>query len=573
MDETKTGMGARMLRDRITRPLTRKDAIDARLGEVERFYHDQGLLAKSRENLGKIFDIERLATRIALDRAHARDMVAMRDSLRQAFGLDELLRAKGCPGLRSALSEKPPLEELEARIAAWILDEPSMLLSEGKLIKPGNDPELDALHALKEDSHAVLDAYLEEERQATGIQGLRIRHNNIIGYFLEVSKSQSGQVPERFMRKQSLVSGERYGTERLAELEERIGGAQEKIIEIERRHFLAMREGAKAYLPAIKLLAAAIARTDVAQSLAFAATRRAWTKPLILEEPVLEIKEGRHPVVEAYLPEGGFVPNDVELGLEANRFALITGPNMAGKSTFLRQTALITAMAHMGSFVPAQEARIGLVDRIYCRVGAQDNLARGESTFLTEMNETSYILNTATERSLVIMDEVGRGTSTTDGLSIARAISERILSSIRARTLFATHYHELHGLEHPQLVFLTLEVLEREGEIVFLKKVRPGKARSSYGIHVAKLAGLPAAVLERAYQIQQSLEAADHPGLESIPDPREKPERQTTASSQIGLFSDEEMVLGEIRSANVDELTPMEALTRVAMWKKLLSAK
>ncbi len=568
LDETKTGMGARLLRDRILRPLTSIEMIEARLADLSLLYHDQNLLSRSRDCLSKILDIERLSTRIAMDRAHARDLVALRDSLSHSFSLNELLEAGGYA--RIIPSPEPGaegLDALEARIRQWILDEPSMLLSEGKMIKSGNDSELDSLHELKDDSHAVLEAYLQEERLSSGISSLRIRHNNIIGYYLEVSKGQVGQAPAHFLRKQSLVSGERYGTERLSELEEKIGGAQEKIVEIEKRHILALREWAKAFLPPLKALARAVAAADVSQSLAFAATRRAWVRPQLVEENSLDIKEGRHPVVEAYLPAGRFIPNDLVLGSQSGRFALITGPNMAGKSTFLRQSALIVTLAHMGSYVPAREARIGLVDRIYCRVGAQDNLARGESTFLTEMNETAYILNSATDRSLVIMDEVGRGTSTTDGLSIARAVSERILEKLRARCLFATHYHELQALEHPALIFLTLEVLEREGDIVFLKKVVPGKARSSYGIHAAKLAGLPDEVLRRAYEIQQALEAQENLPARQYTAPAPVPK----ARPQENLFSDEQMIADEIRSLNVDGLSPMEALMRLAMWKKLLS--
>jgi DNA mismatch repair protein MutS len=571
IDETKTGMGARLLRDRISRPLTDMRALNRRLDELTKFYREQGLLSACRDALARILDIERLSVRIALDKAHARDLVALRDSLAQAFKLDSLLRENGCPSIMDADGKAPDLRGLEARIRSWILDEPSVLLTEGKLIKSGNDPELDSLHSLKSDSHAVLEAYLEEERQETGISTLRIRHNNIVGYFLEVSKGQLAQVPPRYSRKQSLVNGERFTTERLAELESKIGGAQERIVELEKKHFIELREYAKAYLPGLKALAVAVAGIDCAQSLAFVATRRAWVRPRLCEESVLEIKEGRHPVVEAYLPDGAFVPNDLSLGREKNRFALITGPNMAGKSTFLRQSALIALLAHLGSYVPAQDAVIGLVDRIYCRVGAQDNLARGESTFLTEMNETAYILNTATERSLVIMDEVGRGTSTTDGLSIARAVSERILDTLKARTLFATHYHELHDLQHPALVFLTLEVLENEGDIVFLKKVIPGKARSSYGIHAAQLAGIPQAVLERAYQIQQALEGGAEKGLpDRIPAVAARAEKKK--KTQIGLFSEEELILGEIRSLDNNSITPLEALTRIAQWKKRLDS-
>jgi DNA mismatch repair protein MutS len=579
MDETKTAMGARALRRRLLSPLKDVSAIAGRLDRIESLYRDQALLARLRACLGACLDLERLSSRIALGRANARDLLAVADSLRatdQACArLEGLAAWQGClPGRDLRIQAV----EAADRIRGAIIDEPSVLLSEGHMIREGLDPELDSLKALERDSRSVLDAYLEEEKAASGIANLKLKHNNLIGFHLEVGKAQAGQVPAHFIRRQGLASGERFTSLRLQELEARINGARERIVEIERRLFLELRDDLAAKLPILKAMAAAVAEIDVSAGLAFAATRRGWTRPIVDSGDRLFIREGRHPIVEAHLPEGAFIPNDIDLCLGGKSFALITGPNMAGKSTFLRQTALITLMAQAGSFVPAAEARIGLVDRIFCRVGAQDNLARGESTFLVEMNETAYILNTAGPRSLIIMDEVGRGTSTTDGLAIAWAVSERLSRELGARSLFATHYHELASLSGEAVLLLCLEAEEREGQIVFLKKVAPGAATSSYGIQVAALAGMPAPVLRRAEQIRAELErtastlpsflAGQRDHSLAAPQPIGGGKRASPAGQ---LFDDGEALLEEIRGLDVEAMTPLEAITRVAMWKKLLS--
>lgn len=578
MDETRTGMGARLLRDRLLHPLRDVALITRRLEEVDGLYRDQGLLSRLREGLGNILDLERLAARIALDRANARDLVALRESLARAFEIDRALSEVGKTGMMPEAGAFSALSEAEALIRLRIRDEPSVLLTEGKMIREGVDADLDSLKTLHEDAHAVLADYLEEERIATGLSTLRLRKNGIIGYYLELSKAAASALPGHFVRKQSLVGAERFTTERLMELERRISGAEESIVEIEKRIFLETREGLKPVLPALADLARSIAALDVSQSLAFAATRRGWSCPRMDEGDGLFIMEGRHPVVEAWLPEGEFIPNDLELGTEGKRFALITGPNMAGKSTYLRQCALAVVMAQMGSFIPAREARLGLVDRIFCRVGAQDNLARGESTFLVEMNETAFILNTATPKSLVIMDEVGRGTSTVDGLSIAWAVAERLLDGIGARSLFATHYHELGALSHPALLPLCLEVLETEGRIVFMKRVKPGYARSSYGLHVARLAGLPQEVLDRAAVIQGELEAREAELSQPTTDGRAQAIRgrvknPPAPSVQADLFSPEDLAVQELKAMDPDSMTPIEALSRLAALRKILSMK
>jgi DNA mismatch repair protein MutS len=368
---------------------------------------------------------------------------------------------------------KSKIEELRILLEESIAEDPSILLTEGNLIRDGYNAELDKLKQLKDSGRSLLEEYLEEERAATAMPGLKIKYNRLIGYFFEVTNVNLSKVPPRFIRRQGIAGGERFTTDRLAELESEINGASDRITELEKKLFLEIRNNAKNLITELAAAGRIISEIDAAQSMARAATVRGWTRPSIDSRNRSFIKEGRHPVVEAHLNRGEFIPNDLLLDGEDDgfSFALITGPNMAGKSTYLRQAALITVMAQAGSFVPASEARIGLVDRIYCRVGAQDNLARGESTFLVEMNETAYILHTATEKSLVIMDEVGRGTGTEDGLSIAWAVCEELLENIKCRTLFATHYHELSRIVHPRMKNCSMDVAEQDGEIIFLRKL------------------------------------------------------------------------------------------------------
>jgi DNA mismatch repair protein MutS len=600
LDNTKTAPGARLLKQWLLQPLRSREAAEARLEAVDFLYRDQRLLSGLREALGSMRDVERLASRVAMDKAHARDLLALAESVRACEAAGKLLAGASTPSaqgaaanaianaLPAALAAGP--EELAALSAASaaaglveraIKDEPSILLTEGDLIREGYSPELDRLRGLKAGSREVLEAYIEEEKAATRIPTLRVRFNRIIGYYLEVSKGKLDAVPPHFIRRQSLVAGERYTTARLAELESEINGAIERIVELERRLFLELREAAKATVAATLLLGRAWAARDCLQSFAWAATAQGYSRPRLVEERTLRIVEGRHPVVEAHLPGGAFVPNGIVLDSSAGKadapaFALITGPNMAGKSTFLRQTALIALMAQAGSFVPALDAEIGMIDKIYCRVGAQDNLARGESTFLVEMHETAFILNTATERSLVVMDEVGRGTSTIDGLAIAWAVSESLLDSIRCRTLFATHYHELTAIRHPRLRNFSLAVLEEADEVVFLKRLEERPAEGSYGIHVARLAGLPSAVLERAREIQGGLEAKERTPPAAIASPPAAasrgpgPKAPAPQPPEAGLFSPGELVLAELASVDIDRLSPLEALNKLASLKKRL---
>lgn len=586
MDRTKTTGGSRLLRQWLLQPLRKKAAIEARLDAVEYLHRDQILLGELRRAFASVLDTERLIARLAMDKANAKDLRALGDSLEASLDARAKIAqsSQSLPGeLEGSRDEAAAAEchEIINRIRSALLENPSVLLTEGNLIKEGHDAEVDRLRSLKTDSTRILEAYLEEERQNSGIAGLRIRYNRIIGYYLEVTRGKLDAVPTHFIRRQSLVTGERYTTDRLVDIETQINGATEKLSELEKRLFLELRETLMPGIDSMERLARYLARVDCLAALAQAATEWAWTRPLLVEEPVLSIRQGRHPVVEACLPGGSFVPNDLDLDSGTKGFALVTGPNMAGKSTVLRQTALIALMAHAGSFVPADEARIGLVDKIFCRVGAQDNLARGESTFLVEMHETAYILNTATPSSLVIMDEVGRGTGTLDGVSIAWAVSEQLLSHIRCRTLFATHYHELTSMDHPAMRNLSMAVLENAGDIVFLKKLQNGAAAGSYGIHVAGLAGIPETVLVRARQLQEkfssferslSPQAAGGSGPESEKDEAAGEARKKIVAgiSAPELFSTEDLVLDRLKRCDPDRMTPLQALGIISELRDML---
>jgi DNA mismatch repair protein MutS len=575
LDETKTAMGARLLKNRLLRPLVDPRAIGERLDAVEAVYRAQGKLAAIREALSKSLDLERLCSRVAMDRAHGKDLVAIRDSL-DAFERVEAV-AEGLLPARSdedsgrldgAARER--LSALRATVAAAMAEDPSILLTEGNLIRDGYDAELDRLKALKENGRDALEAYLQEEREATGISALRIKYNRLIGYFFELSKNHAAAVPGRFIRRQSMADAERFTTDRLAALESELNGAAEKVVELEKRLFLELRETVKSAIPDLVAAARRIAVLDVTQSLARAATVRAWNRPVVDSSRSIRIVEGRHPVVEANLPRGEFVPNDLLLdadGTESVFFALVTGPNMAGKSTYLRQSALIVLLAQIGSFVPAREAEIGVVDKVFCRVGASDNLARGESTFLVEMNETANILRNATDRSLVVMDEVGRGTGTNDGLAIARAVCEELLDSIGCRTLFATHYHELSRITHPRLANRSMEVAERDGGIVFLRRLREGATTESYGIHVAGLAGLPDRVLSRAAAILERLKANEIV-LSSALDAKTPAEREGARQARAASPDAEQNPIRKaLDSIDLDRTTPLEALELLYRWK------
>jgi DNA mismatch repair protein MutS len=573
IDETRCAMGKRLLKWRLQHPLRDINRIQARLNMVETLYRDQNSLNTLRELLGRTPDLERLSARLAMDKAHGKDMLSIQNALVSCESVKQLRDAlnivcesdtpKGSP--QSVVSDDGSfarLMELKDLLARSICDDPSIILTEGNLIRDGYNSELDNLRKLKDSGRQLLEAYLEEERLATGISSLKIRYNRLIGYFFEVTKAHLDKTPEHFIRRQGIAGGERFTTERLAGLESDINGASDKIIELERRLFLELREKAKLVLGELAAESRRIAELDAAQSLARAASLRGWVRPTVDNSNALEIYEGRHPVVESHLGRGEFIPNDIILNNQADSpfFAMITGPNMAGKSTYLRSAALITLMAQMGSFIPAREGRIGLCDRIYCRVGASDNLARGESTFLVEMNETAYILNTAGEKSLVIMDEVGRGTGTNDGLSIAWSVSEELLDRIKCRTFFATHYHELSLLQHPRIVNRSMEVLEKDGGIVFLRRLKEGPTAESYGLHVARLAGLSPAVLERARRIMQRLRE-QNAGLSVN-------QKEYTVNKKVP-----DAIIRELSALEPEKMTPIEALALLNEWKRRFTAE
>jgi DNA mismatch repair protein MutS len=600
LDETRSAMGKRLLRRRVLHPLRDLGRIQARLDMVETLYRDQGNLGSIRELLGRTPDLERLSSRLAMDKAHGKDMLAIKNALFSCKQIRELRKRLGIVCEADAADDGgfAKLTELAELLNRSICDDPSIVLNEGNLIRDGYSGDLDSLRKLKDSGSQLLEAYLEEEKLTTGIPGLKMRYNRLIGYFFEVGNAHTGKVPAHFIRRQGVAGGERFSTERLASLESEINSASDKIIDLERRIFLEIREKAKTVLDDLVREARRIAEIDAAQSLAKAASIRGWTRPIVDDSNALEIYEARHPVVEAQLGSGEFIPNDIILnsGHKSPYFAMITGPNMAGKSTYLRSAALITLMAQIGSYIPASQGRIGLCDRIYCRVGASDNLARGESTFLVEMNETAYILNTATEKSLVIMDEVGRGTGTKDGLSIAWAVSEELLDRVKCRTFFATHYHELSLLAHPRIVNRSMEVLEKDGGIIFLRRLREGPTAESYGIHVARLAGLSPSVLDRAEQIMNEIRGSKEQGVSSKEQVAGSSE-QGAGSSEQGAVSREQLnavnlqydmvngdrfvnqdeskvnrtVLKEIRSIDPDKITPLEALKLLNRWKQKLA--
>ncbi|MFW5995585.1 MAG: DNA mismatch repair protein MutS, partial [Spirochaetia bacterium] len=515
VDETCTAMGSRLLARHLLAPLTDPAAIGRRLDAVDVLYHNQTRLSDIRDALSRTADLERLAARVAMRRAHAKDLKAVGRGLTRAQEISDLLEPVtsedgGSTGNPSAcknnpleelttLLRAPSLEELADSIEAAFLDSPSTASNEGGMFRPEYDSELSRLSRLQGDSQRLLDELLEHEQLQTGVSSLKLKHNRVLGYFFEVPKSRTGDLPEYFRRRQSMSNAERYTTDRLAQLEREIVSAYEQAIEREQELFEAFREHVAGFHREISDCARAMAELDVYASHAYAATMHGYVRPNVDGSVALDIASGRHPVVEVHLPDGEFVPNSLDLGREP--FVLLTGPNMAGKSTFLRQTAPIVLLAQCGSYVPAEHAHIGAVDRIFCRVGASDNLARGESTFLVEMNETANILRFAGARSLVIMDEVGRGTGTIDGISIAQAVSEYLVLELGSRTLFATHYHELTSLKLPGMRNMRMAVSEEAGEVVFLMRVEDGPSHRSYGIHVAKLAGLPAPVVQRADEL------------------------------------------------------------------------
>ena len=512
LDETITPMGARLLREWMLRPLKDLAPIQARLDAVENFVEQPMLLGEIRDVLTAIRDLERTVTRLAVgSSASARDLIVLKKGLEMIPGLQTLLREAQAPLLHEQAELLEALPELVGLIDRAIVEEPPATIHDGGMFKEGYNNELDLLRRASTEGKDWIAEYQQREQQRTGIKSLRVRFNKVFGYFIEISKSYLDQVPPEYMRKQTIVNGERFITPELKEIEDKVLGSDEKSQALEYELFQAMRQEVCNHLAGIQQTARAVANADCLGALAQAAVQYHYVRPEMTEETVLDIRDGRHPVLDARLTDIAFVPNDCYLDTAENQIGLITGPNMAGKSTYIRQVALLVVMAQMGSFIPAKSAKIGLADRIFTRVGAADDLSRGQSTFMVEMVETANILNHATPKSLVILDEIGRGTSTFDGLSLAWAIAEFLhdTPSAKARTLFATHYHELTDLALTKNGVKNYNVLVREQgeEIMFLRKIVPGIADKSYGIHVARLAGIPRSVIQRATQVLENLES------------------------------------------------------------------
>jgi DNA mismatch repair protein MutS len=551
IDQTLTAMGGRLQRTRLTQPLTDRTAIEVRLDEVQAFYEDSVMRGRVREKLRDMPDLERLANRVVTGVATPRDLQGIDRALESVVELKEALN--GAEGnLSGWTDELDPCSDVMGLLAVAIVEDPPTNLSSGGVIRPGFSEELDELLNSVREAKDWLASLERGEQKRTGIKSLKVGFNKVFGYYIEVTKANLDSVPQEYIRKQTLVNAERYITPELKDVETRILNAEERQIEIETRLFKEVCQQVAGRTTALLRTSRVVARLDVATGLAEVAIRNRYARPELTEREELEIVEGRHPVVEQTLRTEPFVPNDLQLG-NGRCIVIITGPNMAGKSVYLRQNALIVLMAQMGSFVPAEKANIGIVDRIFTRIGAQDEVAAGQSTFMVEMVETANILNNATSRSLLILDEIGRGTSTYDGVSIAWAVVEYLHNhpERRARTLFATHYHELTVLEDrlPQVRNASLSVAEDKGQVVFLHKVVPGGADRSYGIHVAQLAGVPRSVINRAGELLQGLESGEFRPGTAEPEPY-----------QPVLFADEHPVVETVRKMDISTMTPLEAI-------------
>ena len=565
LDFTETAMGSRLLKQWLEAPLLSIVAIDRRLDAVQEMVEDFGLRGALADGLKDIRDFERLLTRIEVGTANARDLVALRLSLACLPGIRETLADVRAQLLRETTERVMTFDEVTELLARAIVDEPGISLREGGIIKDGYDAELDEYRRIAHDSKSMLQEIEEREKQETGIKSLKIGYNKVFGYYIEVRNSGADLVPERYIRKQTLANAERYITEELKAFETKILGAQEKIVQIEYRLFTEVRERIKQELPGIQQTAHAIAVLDVLRSFAEAAVSYNYVRPQLRPEGGISIKDGRHPLVERILTRDLFVPNDTELNHRDCEIMLITGPNMAGKSTYMRQVALLALMAQVGSFLPAREAVLSPVDRIFTRIGASDDLVSGQSTFMVEMNEVAQILKYATRDSLVILDEIGRGTSTFDGMSIARAVVEYIEKKIHAQTLFATHYHELTEMADDKIKNFCVAVKERGAQVAFLRRIVPGAADKSYGIHVARLAGLPKTVTKRAEALLAALEAKQEKVQAAETDGREEtvaPPTQIDAALGMGsLFGS--TLREALCSLDIMTMTPLEALNEL----------
>ena len=576
LDKTKTAMGARTLRKYVEQPLIDKESIVKRLDAVAELKDNAICREEIREYLNPVYDLERLVGKITYQSANPRDLIAFQSSLSMLPSVKCILKDMESDLLKEIYEELDPLEELCDLVGRAIQEEPPLAMKEGGIIKDGYNEEVDRLRKAKSEGKNWLADLETREREKTGIKNLRIRYNKVFGYYLEVTNSFKDLVPDYYTRKQTLANAERYIIPELKELEDTILGAEDKLCALEYELYCEVRNTIATELTRIQRTAKAVAKLDVIASLALVAERNNYVRPKINEKGVIDIRDGRHPVVEKMIPNDMFIANDTYLDDKKQRISIITGPNMAGKSTYMRQAALIVLMAQLGSFVPASSANIGLVDRIFTRVGASDDLASGQSTFMVEMNEVANILRNATNKSLLILDEIGRGTSTFDGLSIAWAVVEYISNSklLGAKTLFATHYHELTELEGKisNVNNYCIAVKEKGDDIVFLRKIVKGGADKSYGIQVAKLAGVPDPVINRAKEIVEELVTADITGkVKDIAvqgsETKKKPQKKLDEVdlTQFSLFDTvkDDDVLNELKELDISHMTPMDAMNKL----------
>ena len=562
LDRTVTPMGARLLRRWLDQPLLDVERINARLDAISEFHGNLLMRTKIRETLGGIYDLERLTSRTVTGTANARDLIALRNSIRALPELQSTLSKSENPTVQELSAPLSSLDHIGELIAQSIAEEPPITLRDGGMIKPGFHEELDTLRTASKHGKEWITQLETKERERTGIKSLKTGYNSVFGYYIEISKSNLPNVPDDYIRKQTMVNGERFITPELKEYEAMILGAEEKSTQLEYDIFCQVRDQIASEAEKLVAAARAIAHIDVLCSLAEVAAANRYVRPEVNTGAEIRIKNGRHPVVERLQSGELFVPNDAHLDCEEDQLLIITGPNMAGKSTYLRQVALIALMAQLGSYVPAESARIGIVDRIFTRVGAHDELSSGQSTFMVEMNETANILNNATDHSLIILDEIGRGTSTFDGLAIAWAVAEYI-KEIGAKTLFATHYHQLNDLAtmFPGIKNYRIAVKEEGDRVIWLRKIMPGGTDRSYGIHVAKLAGLPSEVIERSKEVLMQLESDG--ATKGLAGKNTKVQTKTE-KLQLTMFEIEgHPVIEEIEKLDVSAMTPIEALTKL----------
>ena len=573
LDKTKTAMGARLLRSFIEQPLIDRARILKRQEAIEELLNEYVTREEIREYLQPVYDLERLAGRISYKTANPRDLLAFAASLRMLPPIKQQLADFKGSLLKELYDELDTLDDLEALISSAIIEDPPLVIREGGIIKDGYNEDVDKLRRSKTEGKNWLAELEAKERERTGIKTLRVRYNKVFGYYIEVTNSFKDMVPDDYTRKQTLTNAERFITQELKELEDLILGAEDKLAALEYELFCDVRDRVASQVERIQKTARAVALLDVIASLSFVAERQNYVKPQINERGILDIKNGRHPVVEQMIPNDMFVANDVLLDNGKNRISIITGPNMAGKSTYMRQVALIALMAQIGSFVPAKSANICISDRIFTRVGASDDLASGQSTFMVEMNEVANILRHATKKSLIILDEIGRGTSTYDGMSIAWAVVEYIADArqLGAKTLFATHYHELTELEGALngVNNYCIAVKEQGDDIVFLRKIVKGGADRSYGIQVAKLAGVPDRVINRAKELVEELTDADIAArareiaqMQSTPSKKRVSRPDEVDANQLTLFDTvkDDSIIEEIKKLEIANMTPLDAL-------------